>query len=215
MSTHLNSMKKFVLKLKLVLIFSTILNVWIQILFLPLVISLQYRFLPLPNESYSTKTQKASTVLVIAQALTPQHSDTQAFYSLPLSVPEYQHLFTVSQLLFRHQILCVIISIVTICFFCSTPYVVITRTDLTRFFTSILVIVSTCLALALLWWETFFIQFHTILFPDGNWSFPDTSTLIQLFPDRFWQIMVVEVFVCSVITLLFMGPILIHDKISE
>lgn len=38
----------------------------------------------------------------------------------------------------------------------------------------------------LLSWRTFFITFHQILFPPGTWTFEWTSTLIRLFPDRFW-----------------------------
>ena len=35
-------------------------------------------------------------------------------------------------------------------------------------------------------WDTFFTQFHEILFPAGNWSFPYSSSLIRLFPNKFW-----------------------------
>ncbi len=32
-----------------------------------------------------------------------------------------------------------------------------------------------------------FVLFHQIFFPQGNWSFPENSILIQLYPDSFWQ----------------------------
>lgn len=35
-------------------------------------------------------------------------------------------------------------------------------------------------------WDTLFINFHRIFFPQGNWAFPANSTLINLFPDWFW-----------------------------
>ncbi len=35
-------------------------------------------------------------------------------------------------------------------------------------------------------WRTFFITFHEVLFPEGGWTFDWTSTLIRIFPDRFW-----------------------------
>jgi integral membrane protein (TIGR01906 family) len=35
-------------------------------------------------------------------------------------------------------------------------------------------------------WRTFFITFHEVLFPAGGWTFDWTSTLIRIFPDRFW-----------------------------
>ncbi len=38
----------------------------------------------------------------------------------------------------------------------------------------------------LLSWRTFFITFHEVLFPAGGWTFDWTSTLIRIFPDRFW-----------------------------
>ncbi|MBR9692603.1 DUF1461 domain-containing protein [Candidatus Woesearchaeota archaeon] len=40
--------------------------------------------------------------------------------------------------------------------------------------------------LALIDFENFWIQFHYIVFPHGNWAFPEGSTLIQLFPERFF-----------------------------
>lgn len=36
-------------------------------------------------------------------------------------------------------------------------------------------------------WSTFFLVFHRVLFPNGLWFFPDSSTLIRLFPEIFWQ----------------------------
>ncbi len=35
-------------------------------------------------------------------------------------------------------------------------------------------------------WRTFFIGFHELFFPQGNWTFDWTDSLIRLFPDRFW-----------------------------
>jgi integral membrane protein (TIGR01906 family) len=47
-----------------------------------------------------------------------------------------------------------------------------------------------CLAvfgvLIVLYWETFFIGFHRLLFPPDTWSFPADSSLIILFPEIFW-----------------------------
>jgi len=42
----------------------------------------------------------------------------------------------------------------------------------------------------LLFFSIFFTQFHTILFPQGNWEFPADSLLIQTFPELFWKLMV-------------------------
>jgi len=38
----------------------------------------------------------------------------------------------------------------------------------------------------LLAWDTFFVQFHEVLFPAGTWTFAYTDGLIRLFPERFW-----------------------------
>jgi uncharacterized membrane protein len=35
-------------------------------------------------------------------------------------------------------------------------------------------------------WNRFFITFHHLLFPQGNWTFPQSSSLIRLFPEIFW-----------------------------
>jgi integral membrane protein (TIGR01906 family) len=39
----------------------------------------------------------------------------------------------------------------------------------------------------LLSWREFFITFHDIFFPPGTWTFDWSSSLIRLFPDKFWS----------------------------
>jgi integral membrane protein (TIGR01906 family) len=49
--------------------------------------------------------------------------------------------------------------------------------------------VITLLAIALfilLAWDTFFVQFHELLFPPGSWTFNFSDGLIRLFPEQFW-----------------------------
>lgn len=41
-------------------------------------------------------------------------------------------------------------------------------------------------ALVLFGWSTFFTRFHEIFFPAGNWTFDYDSSLIRLFPEKFW-----------------------------
>ena len=36
-------------------------------------------------------------------------------------------------------------------------------------------------------WETFFIGFHKLFFPQGNWAFPPDSNLLMIYPEYFWQ----------------------------
>lgn len=38
----------------------------------------------------------------------------------------------------------------------------------------------------LLAWDTFFVQFHELLFPPDTWTFAYSDGLIRLFPERFW-----------------------------
>jgi integral membrane protein (TIGR01906 family) len=36
-------------------------------------------------------------------------------------------------------------------------------------------------------WNTFFVEFHEVLFPPGSWTFDWSDSLIRLFPDKFWS----------------------------
>lgn len=40
--------------------------------------------------------------------------------------------------------------------------------------------------LGTLGWESFFTNFHHLLFPQGNWTFRRSDTLIRLYPPQFW-----------------------------
>lgn len=40
--------------------------------------------------------------------------------------------------------------------------------------------------LAALGWDTFFTNFHHVLFPQGNWEFRMSDSLIRLYPPQFW-----------------------------
>ncbi|MCZ2114334.1 MAG: TIGR01906 family membrane protein [Anaerolineae bacterium] len=49
------------------------------------------------------------------------------------------------------------------------------------------VIVLALIAVAILaFWDTFFVQFHELLFADGTWTFAYSDSLIRLFPEQFW-----------------------------
>lgn len=62
-----------------------------------------------------------------------------------------------------------------------------------RVLTCLLVFLSTCL----LAFGLFFLQFHRLLFPQGNWAFPADSLLITIFPETFWKLML-----CSILLFL-------------
>ncbi|MDN3480754.1 TIGR01906 family membrane protein [Arthrobacter sp. APC 3897] len=50
-----------------------------------------------------------------------------------------------------------------------------------------LVLVGALVVTAVLGWESFFTQVHTIFFANGNWTFRMDDTLIRLFPAQFWM----------------------------
>ncbi len=50
-----------------------------------------------------------------------------------------------------------------------------------------LVLVGALIVTAVLGWESFFTQVHTIFFANGNWTFRLDDTLIRLFPAQFWM----------------------------
>ncbi|MBP3043940.1 TIGR01906 family membrane protein [Arthrobacter jiangjiafuii] len=50
-----------------------------------------------------------------------------------------------------------------------------------------LVLIGALIVTAVLGWESFFTQVHTIFFAQGNWTFRMDDTLIRLFPAQFWM----------------------------
>lgn len=56
------------------------------------------------------------------------------------------------------------------------------------------VVILLC-ALGLLVFNSFFVTFHEVLFPQGNWQFPAESVLIQIFPESFWKMMLAVILV--------------------
>ena len=50
-----------------------------------------------------------------------------------------------------------------------------------------LALMSVLVVLAILGWEQFFTQVHTLFFANGNWTFRLDDTLIRLFPAQFWM----------------------------
>jgi integral membrane protein (TIGR01906 family) len=47
-------------------------------------------------------------------------------------------------------------------------------------------ILAAILAYILIGWNSFFTRFHELLFPPGTWTFDYSTTLIRLFPEKFW-----------------------------
>jgi integral membrane protein (TIGR01906 family) len=73
-----------------------------------------------------------------------------------------------------------------------------------------LALVITFGVLGFLGWETFFTDFHELLFKNGTWTFYTNDTLIRLFPGQFWMdaglFIGVFVFVVSSLTFAFTWP---------
>lgn len=44
-----------------------------------------------------------------------------------------------------------------------------------------------------------FTLFHRILFPQGNWQFPENSALITIFPEEFFRMLSMRIFVLGII----------------
>ena len=64
--------------------------------------------------------------------------------------------------------------------------------------------------------DSLFISFHELLFPQGNWTFPTSSLLIQLYPEGFFTEMGTIIFVTSIMIslLLILIEILKIKKIN-
>ena len=62
---------------------------------------------------------------------------------------------------------------------------------------------------AIVGWESFFVLFHRVFFPQGNWAFPWDSNLLMIFPETFWQRMAGAILFLMVI---FLGIFIIFRK---
>lgn len=64
--------------------------------------------------------------------------------------------------------------------------------------------------LAVLGWEQFFAQFHSLFFASGTWTFSLQDTLIRLFPAQFWVdggiVIAALVLLASLVTLILTWP---------
>ncbi|MBD7996117.1 DUF1461 domain-containing protein [Arthrobacter sp. Sa2CUA1] len=73
-----------------------------------------------------------------------------------------------------------------------------------------LALIAGLLVAAVLAWEQFFTQVHSIFFSQGNWTFRLDDTLIRLFPSQFWMdsggTVAALVLLASIIVLVFTWP---------
>lgn len=114
---------------------------------------------------------------------------------------EAQHLTDVKHVLWGIAII-FLLSIIGLFFLPITPSLLRT--------TGIVVLVLLCLS-AIIPFNTLFTLMHHVFFPQGNWMFPATSTLIQYYPYTFWLLYgkmlgILILKLCS--TLLILGVLL-------
>jgi len=73
-----------------------------------------------------------------------------------------------------------------------------------------LVIIISLGVLAVLGWEQFFAQFHSVFFASGTWTFSLQDTLIRLFPGQFWVdggiVVAGLVLIAALVTLILTWP---------
>lgn len=60
-----------------------------------------------------------------------------------------------------------------------------------------------------------FTIFHTLFFPQGNWEFPASATLIQLFPEAFWKLMTTWIFAEVVLFALLFHVLALYSHDDE
>ncbi len=152
-------------------------------------VSLQYSQLPHSDVQKSTA-QESLAILASFQKSTQAQSRfasiKQSDQILPLYTPlEVDHLIDVKK---RFDVvrLAVVVSFVLLV---SQAYVLKPVEFARQLYKSSvlsLFLVMTSGVLLLSSWNWFFVTFHEVLFPAGNWSFSETSGLIQLFPEIFW-----------------------------
>jgi integral membrane protein (TIGR01906 family) len=80
-----------------------------------------------------------------------------------------------------------------------------------------LLVVLIALLLAVLPFDTLFIRFHELFFPQGNWVFPADSTLIRLYPQSFFeaffrQLLLLTTVFCAVLGLHGLTSLVQHHK---
>jgi integral membrane protein (TIGR01906 family) len=124
------------------------------------------------NKTYRTEHQTITTYLFTGD-------EKKLEKILPKN--EYSHIKDVRKVLILSAVTLVIIGAITT--------KIATSLGLAKTFHSIksaatmLPIVTLCI---LLIFNQFFIFFHQVFFPQGNWSFPQSSILIRLYPEKFW-----------------------------
>jgi Protein of unknown function (DUF1461) len=59
-----------------------------------------------------------------------------------------------------------------------------------------------------IFFTSFFILFHQVLFPQGNWSFPADSVLIQLYPEPFWVKMFLILSVATIVQCVVLNKVI-------
>jgi integral membrane protein (TIGR01906 family) len=124
------------------------------------------------NKTYKSEHQTITTYLFAGD-------EKKLEKALPKN--EYLHIKDVRKVLVLSVVTLLIIGGVTIKTAISLGIVKISHCI--KIASIMLPIVIVCI---LLIFNQFFLFFHQVFFPQGNWSFSESSILIQLYPEEFW-----------------------------
>lgn len=135
---------------------------------------------------------RAATPLTVEQALA-NHAEVRAYLlgsatSVPGStIAEVHHLHDVKRLvevLVGIAVLCVTIGVSILRYVPDTPYRTIARRVSIAVLATVLVLAGLALVTG---FQNFFLEFHLIFFPQGNFTFPASSFLITTYPEAFFS----------------------------
>lgn len=152
-------------------------------------VSLQFAFLP-NSDDQKLLAQESLAILASFQ----DADSTQSLFSsikkadqnVPLYTPlEVDHLVDVKKRFDVVRLAAVVSSILLVSLACIFKPMVFVRQLYKSSFLGLFIVMFGGVLL-LNSWNWLFVTFHEVLFPAGNWSFSETSGLIQLFPEIFW-----------------------------
>jgi integral membrane protein (TIGR01906 family) len=155
----------------------------ILILFQPLVLKTWYQQV---GESMQTEqaTQLVSLLTQNAKKGIDQSSYEPYPAALELTKAESDHLHDVSGLLHKVKFIFAAVFILLSVLLTRTTHI---QTIIKLTLLTYLLLCCLFFVLMAMGWEHVFVGFHQLFFPQGNWAFPAESTVIQLFPEVFWQ----------------------------
>ncbi len=136
------------------------------------------------HKQYHTTLDWQTISSITKQSYALAVNNTYTFESTLLTSAEVSHLNDVFIVITKAKLAFLVALSLTICLFLSGK-----RYFSRTVFTWLLFLLYSffiCLVSLGMQFSHSFIVFHQLLFPKGNWSFPENSALIQTFPPPFW-----------------------------